>query len=140
MKYFLPTFITLILSIGLITVANAKPQSVFECSLPPFTFTMYETDILNGESTIQINKHNKPAYIRQSKPSQEGNGVCRHTAWEFDMEWPITVSEIGCYSSQDVMPENAKGYVYLDKHIFYCYKKSLKAGKKNILVDPLTFP
>ena len=124
MKYFLPTFITLILSILLTTVANASPQqadktsAVLECSLPPFTFTVYRPEWKperNGfVSTIYINKHNKPAYIRQVKVKADGSGVCRHSVWTFDMgvhmEVPITVRELGCWGEMDP-PENAKGYI-----------------------------
>jgi len=124
MKYFLSTFTTLILSILLTTVANANPQqatktpAVLECSLPPFTFTVYphewKPEINGFVSTIYINKHNKPAYIRQVKVKADGSGVCRHSVWTFnlgvDMEVPITVRELGCWGEMNP-PENAKGYI-----------------------------
>ena len=119
MKYFLPTFITLILSILLTTVANANHQQqqadktpvVLECSLPPFTFTVYPSS-----STVYIHKLNKqnPTYIRQAKVSREGSGVCRHSVWTFymgvHMEVPITVRELACWGEMDPA-ENAKAYV-----------------------------
>ena len=93
---------------------------VLECSLPPFTFTVYTHEWKperNGfVSTIYINKYNKPAYIRQVKVKvkADGSGVCRHSVWTFnmgvDMEVPITVRELGCWGEMNP-PENAKGYI-----------------------------
>ena len=136
MKYFLPTFITLILTILLTTVANATPQqadktpTVLECSLPPFTFTVYPHEWKperNGfVSTIYINKHNKPAYIRQVKVKADGSGVCRHSVWTFDigvhMEVPITVRELrGCWFVEMDPPEHAKASLRYGGIDYFCY-------------------
>ena len=128
MKYFLPTFITLILSILLTTVANANHQQqqadktpvVLECSLPPFTFTVYKPEWKPERnvnvSTIYIHKLNEqnPAYTRQAKVKMDGSGVCRHSVWTFymgvHMNLPITVREIRCWGEEGP-PENAKAYV-----------------------------
>jgi len=131
MKYFLSTFITLILSILLTTVANANHQQrqadktpvVLECSLPPITFTVYPSS-----STIYIHKLNKqnPAYIRQAKVSREGSGVCRHSVWTFDMgvhmEVPITVRELrGCWFVEMDPPEHAKASLRYGGIDYFCY-------------------